>query len=168
MSISQSLLPELDQEIARTRKTLERVPMDRFDWKPHEKSFSMGALANHLARLLGWGTETLRTESLDLAPEGGEIPAPPIARSSEALLALFDEGAAAFRQAITETPDEAFLAPWTLLMGGKVLFTLPRLAVLRDSILSHMVHHRGQMTVYLRLNDVPVPALYGPTADERS
>ena len=166
MSIRDALLPELDQEMDRTRRTLERVPMDRFDWKPHERSFSMGALANHLARLLGWGTDTLGNESLDLAPEGGQAAAPTVARTSEELLAFFDEGAAAFRKAVTEASDEAFLAPWTLLQGGKELFTLPRIAVVRNLILNHLVHHRGQMTVYLRLNDVPVPALYGPSADE--
>jgi len=166
MSIRDALLPELDQEMDRTRRTLERVPMDRFDWKPHERSFSMGALANHLARLLGWGTDTLGNESLDLAPEGGQAAEPTVARTSEELLALFDEGAAAFRKAVTEASDEAFLAPWTLLQGGKELFTLPRIAVIRNLILNHLVHHRGQMTVYLRLNDVPVPALYGPSADE--
>jgi len=166
MSISQGLLPELELEITKTRKTLERVPMDDFDWKPHEKSFAIGALANHLARLLGWGAETMRTESLDYAPEGGEIAAPPVAGSSEELLSVFDEGASALRQAISEATDEAFMVPWTLLQGGEVLFTLPRVAVIRNMILNHMVHHRGQMTVYLRMNDVPVPALYGPSADE--
>ena len=166
MSIGASLLPELDQEIAKSRKVLERVPMDRFDWKPHEKSFSLGELSNHVARLLGWGLETLSTESLDLAPEGGEVDMPPVARDSDGLLAIFDEGADAFRKAIEEASDEAFLAPWTLSMSGEVLFTLPRVAVIRNMILNHMVHHRGQLTVYLRLNDVAVPALYGPSADE--
>jgi uncharacterized damage-inducible protein DinB len=166
MSISASLLPELDQEMAKSRKVLERVPMDRFDWKPHEKSFSLGELSNHVARLLGWGLETLSTDSLDLAPEGGEVETPPVVRTTEGLLATFDEGANAFRGAIEKASDEAFLTPWTLSMAGEALFTLPRVAVIRNMILNHMVHHRGQLTVYLRLNEVAVPALYGPSADE--
>jgi uncharacterized damage-inducible protein DinB len=168
MSISQSLLPELDQEMARTRKTLERIPMDRFDWKPHEKSFSLGELANHVSRLLWWGRETMKTESLDLAPEGRELEAPPVVKTTEALLEAFDEGAAAFRRTIEAAGDEDFMFPWTLYRGGQTLFTLPRIAVIRDTILNHIIHHRGQLTVYLRLNDVSVPALYGPSADERS
>lgn len=166
MSISASILPELDQEMVKTRKVLERVPLDRFDWKPHEKSFSLGELSNHLARLLGWGRETMATESLDLAPEGGEVEVPPVARTGEGLLGIFDEEAEAFRKAIEDASDEAFMTQWTLLMGGETFFILPRVVVIREMILNHMVHHRGQLTVYLRLNDVPVPALYGPSADE--
>ena len=166
MSISQALLPELEMEITKTRRTLERVPMGNFDWKPHEKSFAMGALANHMARLVGWGAETMRTESIDFAPEGGESAAPSVAMTSEEILSLFDGGASALRQAITEATDEAFMVPWSLLKGGEVMFTLPRVAVIRNMILNHLIHHRGQMTLYLRLNDVPVPALYGPSGDE--
>jgi uncharacterized damage-inducible protein DinB len=166
MPINQSLLPEFDQEMAKTRETLARVPMEAFDWRPHEKSFAMGELANHIARLLGWGAETMRTEALDLEPPEGDLPAPPIARTTEDLLALFDKGSTHFRQALEEGTDEAFLAPWTLLKGGNPLFTLPRVAVIRNMILNHIIHHRGQLTVYLRMNDAPVPALYGPSADE--
>ena len=168
MSISQSLLPELDQEMALTRTTLERVPMERFAWKPHEKSFSLGELANHVSRLLWWGTETMRREFLDLAPEGGGAEAPPVVRTTEELLAAFDDGVAGFRRAVEEAGDEEFLFPWTLYRRGEPLFTLPRIAVVRNTILNHVIHHRGQLTVYLRMNDVPVPGLYGPSADERS
>ncbi len=107
MSMSQALLPEFDQEMAKTRKMLERVPMDRFDWKPHEKSFSMGELANHVARLPGWGKETMVTESMDLAPEGGEIPMPPVVRTVEDLLSAFDRNQAGFRQAVADASDDA-------------------------------------------------------------
>jgi len=168
MSIRASLLPELDQELAKTRKTLERVSMRRSDWKPHERSFSMGELANHISRLLWWGTETMETESLDLAPEGREMDAPPVAETSEALLAAFDEGARSFRQAVAQASDEAFTLPWTLFRAGQPLLTLPRVAVLRNLILNHMIHHRGQLTVYLRMTGASVPARYGPSGDEQS
>lgn len=168
VSIRASLLPELDQELEKTRKTLERVPEDRFAWKPHERSFSMGELANHISRLLWWGRETMKTESLDLAPEGREIDAPPVAGTSEALLAAFDEGARSFREAVAEASDEAFAFPWSLFRGGQPLLTLPRGAVLRNLILNHLIHHRGQLTVYLRMTGASVPALYGPSGDEQS
>ena len=168
MSISASLLPELDQEMEKTRKVLERLPMDRFDWKPHEKSFSLGDLGNHTARIFGWGIETMVTESFDLEPEEGDPPQPPVARNVEDLLRAFDDGATRFRGAVAEASDEAFMAPWTLHRKGQPLFTLPRMAVIRTMILNHLIHHRGQLSVYLRLQDVPVPALYGPSADEAS
>lgn len=168
MPIKESLLPELDQEMANTRRTLERVPMDRFDWKPHEKSFSLGELANHVSRLLWWGTETMKTESLDLAPEEGGVEGPPVVKTTQELLAAFDGGVAGFRKAVEGAGDEDFLFRWTLYRRGKPLFTLPRIAVVRSAILNHIIHHRGQLTVYLRMNDVPVPALYGPSADENS
>lgn len=168
MSISESLLPEFDQEMDNTRKTLERVPMNRFDWKPHERSFSLGALANHVSRLLWWGTETMVTESLDLAPKGEELQGPPVVRTTEELLAAFDEGLAGFRRAVEGAGDEDFRFPWTLYRDGQPLFTLPRAVVIRNTILNHIIHHRGQLTVYLRMNEVSVPALYGPSADEMS
>jgi uncharacterized damage-inducible protein DinB len=166
MSINQALLPEYDQEIAKTRTVLERVPAERFDWKPHEKSFSFMELSNHLARLPEWGAETIKTESLDLAPDGGEYVPPPPKESPEGVLELFDETTAAFRAALAGADDQALMQPWTLYSGGEELFTMPRIAVLRGMILNHIIHHRGQLTVYLRLNDVPVPAVYGPSADE--
>ena len=168
MSMSQALLPEFDQEMAKTRKMLERVPMDRFDWKPHEKSFSMGELANHVARLPGWGKETMVTESMDLAPEGGELPMPPVVRTVEDLLSAFDRNQAGFRQAVADASDDAFMASWTLSRSGEPLFTLPRVAVIRSMILNHLIHHRAQLGLYLRLNDVPVPAVSGPSADEEA
>lgn len=168
MSLSQALLPELDQEMQKTRKVLERIPLDRFDWKPHEKSFSMGELANHTAQVPGWGAHTLATEEMDLEPADGPLPQPPVARTTQELLQGFDEGVASFREAVEKAGDEALMTPWTLLQKGEALFTLPRSAVIRTMILNHLIHHRGQLSVYLRLNDVPVPAIYGPSADEMS
>ena len=166
MSLAASILPEFDQEMAKTRTTLERVPGNKFDWKPHEKSFSFMEMANHLARLPGWGTATLNTESMDLDPEKGEFTPPPTVESPEEVLTLFDQGVAELRNALKGSTDEDLLQEWTLLNGGEELFKMPRMAVIRGMILNHIVHHRGQLTVYLRLNDLPLPALYGPSADE--
>ncbi|MFN7993131.1 MAG: DinB family protein [Bryobacteraceae bacterium] len=166
--MSQSLLPEFDHEMANTRKTLERVPEDKFGWAPHPKSMTVGRLATHLAEMAAWTEPTLKQESLDFAPPGAPPYQPKTASSRAEMLELFDKNAAAARAAIAETPDPHWMAPWTLYMGGQVIFTLPRIAVIRGMILNHMIHHRGQLSVYLRLNDIPVPALYGPSADEQS
>ena len=166
MSLSNALLPEFDQEMANTRKALERIPTEAFPWKAHEKSYSLMELANHLSNLALWGTSTLTTDSLDLDPEKGEFEPPPVLETLEGVLSAFDENVAAFRSALEASSDEDFMKPWTLARRGAELFTMPRLAVVRGMILNHMVHHRGQLTVYLRLNDVPVSALYGPSADE--
>ena len=166
MSMSASVLPEFDQEMANTRRTLERVPGDKFAWKPHEKSHSVKELANHLARLPGWGASTLKTESMDLDPEKGEFVPPPEADTVDGVLATFDEAVAEFRAALEASSDEDMMKIWTLQNAGKTLLAMPRVAVIRGMIMNHMVHHRGQLTVYLRLSEVPVPALYGPSADE--
>lgn len=164
--MSQSLLPEFDHEMSNTRRTLERVPEDKFGWQPHAKSMSMGRLATHLAELAGWIATTLETESLDFAPPGGPPYQPQTAASRVALLEMFDRNVAAARAAIGGASDAQWMVPWTLLAGGKVMFSMPRIGVLRGMAINHMIHHRGQLAVYLRLNDVPVPALYGPSADE--
>jgi len=166
MSISAALLPEFDQEMANTRKALERVPDDKFDWKPHEKSMSMGGLATHLANLPRWTVYTINQDSLDLAPPGGEPLRAEEQRSRREVLEDFDKNAAAARDAIAGASDEELLKPWSLLQGGVTLMTLPKIAVLRSFVMNHVIHHRGQFTVYLRLNDVPVPSIYGPSADE--
>ena len=168
MKISEALLPEFDQEMATTRKCLVRIPDDKFSYKPHPKSFDMGALAVHIATMLDWGVLTLQTDSFDYAPEGSEPYVPPVAKTNAELLAMFDSGAAKFRAGLAAAEDQAMLAPWSLLGGGKTMFTRPRGAVLRDMILNHIVHHRGQLSVYLRMCDIPVPAIYGPSADEAS
>ena len=166
MSLSSSLLPEFDQEMANTRRALERVPREEFDWTPHEKSYSFMELANHLARLPGWGAATVRTDSLDLDPAMGEFVPPAPREDPEGVLAVFDESVADFRAALEAASDESLLEPWTLFRSGIALLTMPKLAVVRGLVLNHIIHHRGQLTVYLRLNDIPVPALYGPSADE--
>ena len=162
MKISDSLLPEFDQEMANTRKTLERVPMDKYEWQPHTKSFNMGRLATHVAQLPSWAHVTLTTDELDLAG-GYDQPKP---QTTEELLQLFDGHVAEGRKSIADASDESYAKPWTLRLGDRVIFTMPRIAVLRSMVMNHIIHHRAQLTVYLRLNDLPVPALYGPSADE--
>ena len=166
MPISKSFLPEFDHEMKTTRTVLERVPDDKFDWKPHPKSTSMGGLATHLANIATWTINSMTEESLDLAPGGAPVPAIPMAAGRDALLKTFDENVARAREAIADTDDDAFFVNWSLLMNGKTIFTLPRVAVLRGFIMNHMIHHRGQLSVYLRMNDIPVPSIYGPSADE--
>ncbi len=168
MPISQALLPEFDQEMANTRKTLERVPDDRFDWKPHPKSGTMGWLAGHVANIPGWAATSIEKDSLDIQPPGAPPPQMPVPRSRKEILDLFDQGSATARAAITSASDEHLMKPWTLLQGGKTIFTMPRIAVLRGFVMNHLIHHRAQLGVYLRLNDIPVPSTYGPSADEGS
>jgi len=167
MSIAQSLLPELDQEMAGTRKVLERIPADKFDFRPHEKSFTMISLATHIANMVGWGHDTLKSDSFDVAPAGGEPYREDPAASVAELLEKFDKNLANFRAALAAASDAEMMANWSLLAGGQPLFTMPRIGCIRGMILNHLIHHRAQLTVYLRICDVPVPALYGPSADEQ-
>jgi uncharacterized damage-inducible protein DinB len=166
MSIAQSLLPELDQEMAGTRKTLERIPENKFDWRPHQKSFTMIGLATHIANMVGWGRDVVKEDSFDVAPPGADPYREEPAESVAALLALFDKNYAKFREALSVASDEVMTKEWSLLAGGQVIFTKPRIACLRGDVLNHLIHHRAQLGVYLRMNDAPVPALYGPSADE--
>jgi len=168
MPISQALLPEFDHEMANTRKALERVPEEKFGWKPHEKSMSMGRLATHVAELMGLVPSALESESFDFAPPGAPPRQPKTAASRAELLEVFDKNVASARAAIGAASDAQLMTPWTLLNSGKTIFCLPRVAVLRGMVMNHTIHHRGQLAVYLRLNDVPVPALYGPSADEQA
>jgi len=168
MPLNQALLPEFDHEMENTRKTLERVPEDKFAWKPHEKSFSMVALATHLATLPSWGALTIQRDSIDVAPEGEPPPKGEPAKSVVDLLEKFDRNVASARAALAGATDEDLLKTWTLLKGGKTIFSLPRIAALRSFVMNHNVHHRAQLGVYLRLNDVPVPTIYGHSADEGS
>lgn len=161
MSTAETLLPEFDQEMATTRRVLERVPGDKGKWKPHEKSFSLGHLAQLVAWMPGWVTNAVRETELNLAKAGGYS-----YEKTEKLLDMFDKNVKEAREAIASAKDKDFSVSWSLKHGDRVLFTLPRGAVVRQHI-NHLIHHRGQLTVYLRLVDVPVPSIYGPTADER-
>ena len=166
MAISQALLGEYDHEMANTRKSIERFPEDKFDWKPHAKSMAMGRLAGHIAMIPGWAKMTLETKEFNMNPPGGQQVRPPELKTKAEILAAFDQGVPAARAAIAAASDETLLQPWSLLNGEQTVFSLPRVAVLRSMILNHMIHHRAQLGVYLRMNDVPVPAVYGPSADE--
>jgi uncharacterized damage-inducible protein DinB len=160
--ISQTLLPEFDRECATTRRLLERVPDDALDWKPHEKSFSMQQLATHLTNIPSWVGSTLSQDALDL--EAG-FEAPPTGTGAD-LVRIFDTNVAAAHEALAAAGDEDLMKPWTLRSGETEHFTLPKAAVLRNFVLNHIIHHRAQLGVYLRLRDVPVPSVYGPSADE--
>jgi uncharacterized damage-inducible protein DinB len=162
MAIADSLLPEFDREMTVTRRLLERVPEDRFAWKPHARSMSLGELASHIATLAGWGAVTLDQSEIDMG--GANTNA--VATSRADLLARFDGHVADTRAALTGKSDAEMMAKWSLKQNGRTLFTMPKTAVWRSFVLNHLVHHRGQLSVYLRLNDVPVPAMYGPSADE--
>ena len=166
MSLSEALLPEFDHEMANTRKTLERIPEDKLGWKPHEKSWAMGGLATHLATIPSWTVNGINDDSIDIAPQGGPPPRNPLLNSRREILETFDKNIAAARAAIAGASDERLLQPWSLLSGGRTVLTLPRIAVLRSFVMNHTIHHRAQLGVYLRLNDVPVPSTYGPSADE--
>jgi uncharacterized damage-inducible protein DinB len=167
MSISQLLLPEFDQEMANTRKTLERVPDDRWGWKPHEKSGTLGWMAGHIATMNDWTIQTIKTYQLDFAPVNGPRYEQPKTSNRKELLEVFDRLTREARAALAGASDEDLRKPWTLLMGGQVLFTMPRYAVLRSFCFNHTIHHRAQLTMYFRALNVPVPALYGPSADEQ-
>ena len=162
MSISETILPEFDLEMTTTRKVIERVPSDKGQWKPHPKSFSIGHLAQLVATMPGWLTKTVLDREINLASGGGYT-----YEKTEDLLKTFDKHVSEARKAIAGAKDQDFTVPWSLKHGEHVIFTLPRGAVLRSTI-NHLVHHRGQLTVYLRLLDIPVPSIYGPTADERA
>ena len=161
MTIGESLLPEFDQEMATTRRVLERVPSEHGEWKPHAKSFPLAHLAQLVATMPGWLPRIVADTHIDLAAGGGYT-----IEKTETLLEQFDQLVEAARAAFQQARDEDFSVPWSLKMGEQVLFTLPRGDVVRQTI-NHLIHHRGQLTVYLRLLDVPVPSIYGPTADEK-
>jgi uncharacterized damage-inducible protein DinB len=166
MPIADLLLPEYDNEIAVTRRVLERVPDERGEWRPHPKSFPMAHLAQLVARMPGWIAMTMQRTEIDLAPASGPTFPGYSYEKTATLLAEFDRNAAAGRAAIAAASDADFQVPWSLKRTGVVLMTMSRYQMLRSMSLNHLVHHRAQLGVYLRLVDVPVPQMYGPTADE--
>jgi uncharacterized damage-inducible protein DinB len=166
MNYVEMILPEFDQEMAKTRKVLERVPEDKLDWKAHPKSNTIGWNANHLAELPGWASAILTQPQFDFAPVGGQRYESPKLRTRREILELFDRNVASFRKTLSQVKEEDLGHMWSLLGGGKVIFTMPRGAVIRGFVLSHIIHHRAILCVYLRLNDIPVPGMYGPSGEE--
>ncbi|CAN5532740.1 hypothetical protein BH10ACI3_BH10ACI3_18530 [soil metagenome] len=161
--LATAFLAELDNEAKVTRNCLERVPAEKFDWKPHEKSMTMGRLAVHCAEMFGWTKETCKQDVLDFATADFKPFEP---ASTEELLAFFDDHIAKAKIILAETSDETFMTDWTMRNGDQVYMTMPKVAVMRSFVMNHIIHHRGQLSVYLRLNDIPVPSIYGPSADE--
>jgi uncharacterized damage-inducible protein DinB len=164
MTIAQQMLAELQQEGIATRKILSHVPIDKKDWKPHDKSMALGRLAEHVAEIYGWPKETVSMDELDFSK--GDF-SPKVINTNEDLLALFDKCMAKATEILENTPDEEMAKPWTMRNGDIVYFTLPKAIVMRTWVLNHSVHHRAQLGVYLRLLGIPVPSTYGPSADEQ-
>jgi uncharacterized damage-inducible protein DinB len=164
MPIIDTLLPEFDREMGLTRRLLDRLPW-QFDWQPHPTSMTLGRLAEHLAELPLWATTTMTQASLDVLaprPEGYQSPA-----TRDAVLAMFDANLKSARASLVGKTDGEFMAPWKLTAGGNEVFTMPKAAVMRNFVLNHLIHHRGQLSVYLRMLAVPIPSIYGPSGDER-
>jgi uncharacterized damage-inducible protein DinB len=162
-NLAAALIGELQHEAATTRKVLERIPAEKFDYKPHEKSMTMGRLASHVAEMTSWVTETTTKSELDFSTMDYKPFEP---QTTEELVAFFDKLVTDAIEALKNTSDEAMMENWTLRNGETVYFTMPRIQTLRGMVFNHIVHHRGQLSVYMRLNDIPVPGLYGPSADE--
>ncbi len=162
MSIAQSLLPEFDHEMANTRRALERIAKDQLGFRPHERSMSLAGLATHIAHGAGWLASTMQADVLAL---DSFAPPPEVTSAAEAV-AIFDRNVQEGRALLAAATDEAMLANWSITRGGATVFAMPRVGVVRSFVMNHLIHHRGQLTVYLRLTGVPVPDLYGPSADE--
>lgn len=166
MALVDALLPEFDHEVAATRRLLARLPEDQLEWQPHPKSMTLGSLATHLSELGSWGQETLNSPAVDL--ETMTRPAgyvPPATRA--AILDVFEQKMAGARAALVGKTDAELMAPWTLRRGAAEFFTMPKASCWRTFVMNHLIHHRGQLTVYLRQLDVPLPSIYGPSADEQ-
>ncbi len=166
MNYVEMILPEFEQEMASTRKLLERIPNDKLGWKPHPKSNSIGWNANHVAEIPGWIEGVLEQDSWDFAPVDAPAYRTPEFSSVAEILEVFDRSVQAARRAIQAVREEALEDDWSLLEGGKTLLTMPRHLVMRMFVLNHIIHHRAHLCVYLRLNDCPVPGMYGPSADD--
>jgi uncharacterized damage-inducible protein DinB len=165
MSIAESMLPEFDHETATTRALLELVPEAKADWKPHIKSMSLGELAMHVSNIPDWAPVTLKETEFDTNPPGGQRVTPPPFESTAKMLQAYDKSVSVARAMLAAATDREMMVPWALKRGGKTVFHMPRVAVFRSFIMNHVIHHRGQLSVYLRLCDVLLPAIYGPTAD---
>jgi uncharacterized damage-inducible protein DinB len=166
MGISAQLLPEFDQEMAAARRTLERIPEDKLAWKPHEKSMTLGRLAGHIAELPGMGLNVMKTDGFDVANRGESGRKPTVAESQKHALELFDKNVAEARAAFTAASDDHWAGNWTISAGERKFYDGPRSGAVRRMMMNHIIHHRAQLGVYLRLNGVPVPSVYGPSADE--
>jgi uncharacterized damage-inducible protein DinB len=162
MTFSQALLPEFDEEMKNTRKILERVPDGTFDYQPHPKSMTLGRLASHVAELPGWGIMTLDREVLELDSSFK----PHVAKSAAELLEIFDKNVAEVRPRIEKATDADWAKMWSLKFNGQAVLSMPRGAVMRSVVMNHLIHHRAQLGVFLRLNNVAIPGVYGPSADE--
>ena len=166
MAIKDALLPEFDHEMGTTRRVLERTPGDKLAWKPHDKSMSLGQLAAHVANIPHWMDAILQNTVFDIATAGPDT-RPRMPESVAWVLGDFDAKVKAARAGLASAGDAELLTPWTFKSGGHEVFTMPRIAAIRSFVMNHSIHHRGQLSVYLRLNNVPVPPMYGPTADEQ-
>jgi uncharacterized damage-inducible protein DinB len=167
MKISELLLPEFDEEMANTRKVLERIPNDKLDWKAHPKSNTIGWVGSHLVESPGWAEPTLTSDSYDFEPPGGEPYRTPMLASSEEMVTQFDKAVATARAAIAAASDETYMQQWQLLQGGKEVFKGSKYTVIRCFVINHMVHHRAFLLSYLRQVEVPIPGMYGPSGDEQ-
>src|SRR2546430_10334844 len=166
MPLAEWLVPEFDEEMAATRRVLERVPDGKSSWKPHPKSMTLGRLATLVAELPAWAVNAVTRDELDIMPPGAPQAKFEALETAARILELFDRNVAAARAAIARTADAEFKKPWAFKVAGRTVATNPKFTVYRRTVLNHLVHHRGQLTVYLRLNGIPLPAVYGPTADE--
>ncbi len=165
MNLAAPIVAELEQEAVTTRRVLERVPLEHFDFRPHPRSMPAGRLASHIAELPSWGVETLTTDEMVFDPASFK---PWVATSKTELLDAFERNVTAFKSALGAQTEASLMQPWRARTPERVIFEQPRLVVLRSMVLNHIVHHRGQLAVFLRLMDVPVPSIYGPSADERA
>jgi uncharacterized damage-inducible protein DinB len=164
MAISQALLSEFDREMATTRKMLERFPEDKVEWRPHETCMTLGRLAGHVAEISGWTVPTMTQDKLEL--DRNQV-APNIVKKRDEALKQFDETVKNAREVLAGASDETFMKPWTFVAGGKTIFTLPKIAVMRSFVMNHLIHHRGQLAAFYRIAGVPVPSIYGPSKDEQ-
>jgi uncharacterized damage-inducible protein DinB len=167
MNLTDLFLSELERETPGSRRVLERVPDGRYEWKPHEKSMAMGYLATLVATMPGWIEMMVNRDELDIAPKGGAGYKAPELRTSRELVRALDDAVAKARAALSATTEDRLMTTWKLLAGGRVMQEQPRHIAIRDGALNHWAHHRGQLTVYLRLTGASVPSIYGPSADEQ-